>query len=182
MIRLTSQSIEQALPKVQAGLIKYSWLQENLYKVDVSNHREFQRKYNGFYRVRRNSIWQQPYFNLLEIAKTTKLSFEEALAQIFITTGKLEASFASKLVATANPNLPVIDKFVLENVGLKLPPYSAQDRELGIVAVYNQLISKFNDFANTEEGNLLVSRFQEVYGSSNITAVKMIDLVLWQTR
>jgi hypothetical protein len=35
--------------------------------------------------------------------------------------GKLEASFASKLLATIDPNLPVWDKHVLRNTGLKAP-------------------------------------------------------------
>lgn len=43
MITLDSQRVEQALPKVQPGLKKYCWLQENLYKFDVSASREFQK-------------------------------------------------------------------------------------------------------------------------------------------
>lgn len=182
MITLTLQDIERALPKVQVGLVKYCWLQDNLYQVDVSADREFQRRYNGFYRVRRNAQWQWHYFALLERSRAASITFEEALSQLLAATGRLEASFASKLVATINPNLPVIDKFVLENLGLRLPRYSQCDRKTKVVEVYDRLISSFHDFAKTDEGNALTTRFQEIYPEANLTTAKMIDLVLWQTR
>jgi len=183
MITLDSQRVEQALPKIQPGLEKYCWLQENLYKFDVSASREFQKKYNGFYRVRRGAVWQSSYYELLENAKISEITFEKALSLIFTATGKLEVSFASKLVATIDPNLPVIDRFVLVNVGLTLPCYGEVDRrKKKAVEVYEQLIIKFNDFSKTKEGKILMTRFQEVYPHSYITKTKMIDLVLWQTR
>jgi hypothetical protein len=38
------------------------------------------------------------------------------------TTGRCEASFASKLSATIGPTMPVIDSVVLRNLNLRLPP------------------------------------------------------------
>lgn len=124
-----------------------------------------------------------PYYALLESAKISEITFEKVLSRIFAATGKLEVSFASKLVATIDPNLPVIDRFVLGNVGLTLSCHSEVDRrKKKAIEVYEQLIIKFNDFSKTKEGEILIARFQEVYPHSHITTTKMIDLVLWQTR
>ena len=37
------------------GLDKYVFIEENFSKVDVSQNEEFQRKFNDFYRVRKNA-------------------------------------------------------------------------------------------------------------------------------
>lgn len=132
--------------------------------------------------MRRSAAWQQPYYALLEKSKTTGIAFEDALSQLFTVSGTLEASFASKLVATADPTLPVIDKFVLANVGLRLPQYSEGNRLQKIVEVYRQLISAFDQFARSEPGRALEAQFQALYPGAAITTTKMIDLVLWQTR
>lgn len=182
MLTLTIQQIEQALPKVQPGLTKYCWLQEHLDKFDVAVSREFQKRYNGFYRVRRSVLWQAPYFALLESAKRAPITFEAALSQLFDATGQVEASFASKLVATLDPSLPVIDKFVLAQAGLTLPRAKAADRQATIVDVYAQLTTKLHHFAQSPTGKTLLTRFQAVYPQSKLSTIKMIDLVLWQMR
>jgi len=182
MIDITTEQIDCALLRVEGGLKKYLSLQDSLKKVDVSNNRDFQKRFNHFYRVRRNSDWQYQFYNLLQSHKNNNISFSDAIKEIHKNTGRFEASFASKLVATIHPDKPVIDKFVLENADLKLPYSSAKDRESKISSVYSQLESKFKDFLNTENGKYLVKQFQTKFPDAKITEIKMADLVLWQTR
>jgi len=182
MISFTEDQIDQALTRVEDGLKKYSTLQDYLQNVDVSKNRNFQRRFNHFYRVRRNSNWQSQFYRLLEDKKKSGITFSEALRYIHEHTGRYEASFASKLVATIHPDKPVVDKFVLENADLKLPYSSAKNREAKIISVYNQLQEKFTVFLNTESGKYLVKKFREKFSHANITEMKMADLVLWQSR
>lgn len=98
------------------------------------------------------------------------------------TTGRFEASFMSKLVATIHPLKPVIDSMVLENVGLALPVASAPDRLERICAIHETLESWFHAFLATELGRFLVRSFAEHYPDGQVTEVKMLDLVLWQMR
>ena len=65
-IELDREGIDQALPRVLAGLQKYGWLQTELRRRDVSRDREYQKRFNGFYRVRRNAQWQQAFYTMLE--------------------------------------------------------------------------------------------------------------------
>lgn len=182
MIYLTKEQIDCALPRVEDGLKKYILLQDNLKQVDVSKNRDFQKKINHFYRIRRNSAWQSQFYKLLQERKNEGISFADALKVIHGNTRRLEASFASKLVATIHPDKPVIDKFVLKNADLKLPYPSAKDREDKILSVYDQLQSKFEDFLNIENGKYLVTQFKSKFPEQKITKMKMADLVLWQVR
>lgn len=182
MIELTTDQIDRTLPRIEGGLKQYVSLQETLQKTDVSKNREFQKKFNHYYRVRRNTKWQSQYYALMQDSKKTGISFQNALKAIYENTGRLEASFASKLVASIHPEKPVIDKFVLKNSGLKMPYASSKDRERKIIDVYNQLQDKFESFLLTKNGKYLVQKFMELFLKDKISHVKMIDLVLWQAR
>ena len=183
MITLTEKLIEETLPRIDKGLRSYCWLQNNFINCNVSTNREFQARYIAFYRVRRNEQWRKKYFSLMESTKKAhNVDFGYALHWLFKNTGNFEASFASKLVATLNPHVPVIDKFVLANMDLHLPYYYEDDRERKIVAVYKELIDRFNGLMNTPIIKVLYSRFDQYYPCINISNLKKVDLVLWQLR
>ena len=55
-----------ALPRIAPGLAKYQRIQARLYETDLRVDRDFQRAFNGFYRVRRGADWQQVFYALLE--------------------------------------------------------------------------------------------------------------------
>ncbi|MGA1847667.1 hypothetical protein [Deferribacter abyssi] len=184
MIQLTLDDVTRVVENIDnTVLYKYIYLQEKLMITDVTIDLEFQRKFNGFYRVRRNKVWQLHFYNILEQNKhNKKVSFADILFDLKEKTGKLEASFASKLVATINPDMPVIDKFVLKNTNLKLPNYKSNERAKKIIILYEQLQQVVNDFLSTGIGEFLVEKFQSKFLNLNISKVKMLDFVLWQIR
>ena len=182
-IELGSVTIDRALRRVLDGLEKYMWIQRELPIRNVSRDRDFQTTFNGFYRVRRNVDWQRTFFRLLEQGKTTQPSLEEVLRTLHSETGRVEASFATKLIASLDPSQPVIDSVVLRNLGARLPPTRDVSARLeGIVQLHGQLAQTFTAYLRTEDGRLLVTRFREVYPAARVSKVKMLDLVLWQTR
>ena len=115
-------------------------------------------------------------------ARRERLEFPAVLDLLHQATGRYEASFTSKLLATLNPSLPVIDSVVLRNVGLRVPYSRSSDRAAGICRVHNQLSILFDGFLRTREGNYLVSEFEKKYPNVVVTDVKKLDLVLWQSR
>lgn len=182
-IDISKDQIDLALPKIKVGLDKYNQIQQNFSIVNVYFDRDFQKQFNGFYRVRRNSIWQEKFYKIFEEQRENKnISFEMILNLIHSETNTIEASFTSKLIATINPNFPVLDKFVLENVGLKLPYQKAKNRVNKIVDIYNELNKILTEFQNTTNGQYLISRFKQEYPHYSINETKMVDLVLWQIR
>lgn len=182
-IHLTKIQIDAALPKVEKGLEKYLWLQSKLAASgQFQEDSEFRRKYNHFYRVRRASAWQNAFYGLMARAKREHLQFHAVIEALRQSTGRHEASFASKLMATLNPSMPVIDSVVLKNLNMRLPAASAPDRIKKICKLHENLTACFSDYLKSENGAYLVSQFKEKYPSAKVTETKMLDLVLWQTR
>ena len=115
-------------------------------------------------------------------ARRDKLQFDAVLDTLHATTGRYEASFASKLVATLDTSKPVIDSTVLRNLGERLPYHGAKDRVARIKAIYADLCFVMTAFLPTETGRYLTAEFQRSHPKADITEIKMLDLVLWQTR
>lgn len=178
----TQAEIEEAVARARSGLHKYQWLQARFPLTDVTLDAEFQRRFNGFYRVRRSSAWRAEYFEILQSSKGSGIDFSTALFEINRRTGRLEASFASKLVATLDPDRPVIDKYVLSNFGLKLPARTQLDRARSTVAVYELLRKAYASLAISPIGQNVIRCFDAVHPQSGISALKKVDLVLWQIR
>ncbi len=43
------------------GLEQYEYIINQIYKVDISIDIDFQKTFNGFYRIRRDIVWRQHY-------------------------------------------------------------------------------------------------------------------------
>jgi hypothetical protein len=181
-ITLTKTQIDAALPKVAQGLQKYVWLQAMRDASDLRSDPLFRRQFNHFYRVRRNKEWQDKFYELLENFKGAAIGFPDVFDALYQATGRCEASFASKLLATLDPHMPVIDSIVLRNLQLRLPAASAKDRVSRIHQLHASLLACFTDYLATEDGKYLVTRFREAYAGIDISEIKVLDLVLWQTR
>lgn len=182
-INLTTAQIDAALPKVEVGLTQYLWLQS---QVAVSGSfpedMGFRRRFNRFYRVRREAAWRDAFYRIMARAKRDQLQFQAVLDLLREATGRLEASFTSKMIATLQPSKPVIDSVVMRNLGMRLPPPTASDRVAKICKLHQRLEQMFTVFLHTEDGAYLVAAFNRMYPNAMITDEKKLDLVLWQTR
>lgn len=181
-ISINPSQLEVALSRVAPGLEKYCWLQNQFTTRNVATDAEFQKRFAGFYRVRRNGDWRAVFFRILEGAKTSPVSFADALNQLRDATGQVEASFASKLAATVNPDLPVIDSVVVGNLGLTVPKANDARRIEKLVELHWDLVGAYAGYLASAEGDELVAAFQRRHHSSSVSRVKMLDLVLWQIR
>lgn len=179
---LTEEQVQTALNSLERGLRKYLRLQSQVRLCDVSTTEEFQRLFSGFYRVRRDSGWKLEYFKLMEASKLNGIDFPEALKEINRRCGRVEASFASKLVATLDPSKPVIDKFVFDYYGMQLPRWGSQGRESKTVDLYYELCAKYVALIESPTGKFVRKKFDLRYPDSPLTELKKVDLVLWQIR
>lgn len=177
--------IDAALPRVRDGLLKYMAVMASVASDDdFFNDRLFQKKFNGFYRVRRCSVtWQPQFFALLGKTIKENLTFRDVLESIHENTGRYEASFASKLYATVYRTAPVIDSIVLANLELKLPLSGAEGRIDKICQIHQQLGVGAAAYLLTNNGKYLISEFRKMYPfAQDVTDEKALDLVLWQSR
>ena len=183
-ITLDRKNIDEALPKVAPGLAKYLRIMEFVAKDPrYYDDPDFRRAFNGFYRVRRSAqTWQPQFFALMARAKAQNFDFPRTLSELFAATGRVEASFASKLYATLHPNAPVIDTVVLGNLGLRLPPATVPKRLDKVVNIHNCLTKTFANLLATEDGKYLVQSFRAAYPKASVTDEKALELVIWQIR
>jgi hypothetical protein len=182
-ISINAHQLAAALLKIPPGLQKYSAIQA-LVKGDTTGFKDpiLRRSYNGFYRVRRGQPWQSAYFELMHQTQKYGYGFSEVLTDLHRTTGRYEASFASKLLATLDTSQPVIDSVVLKNLGCKLPTATSTRRLQGIVALHSDLKQNVRSFLSSVEGRDLVAQFKASFPHHAVSDEKAVDLVLWQMR
>ena len=166
--------------RVETGIEKYKWIMERVHECDVSVDPVFQKTFNGFYRIRQKpaSFYQSFYRYLEDNKNNSSLSFEAVVTHLYHESGSIYASFSSKLLATVNPNMPVWDKFVLQNLGLRAPYCYENERLRKTVLLYQKIC----EWYRTEEADKKLKLFNSRFPDTDITDVKKIDLVLWATR
>ena len=132
----------------------------------------------------RKAEFYEVYYDYMERMKTNQesLTFEEVFLFIKQETGRCESSFSSKLLATLNPNKPVWDKFVLENLGIKKIYSGDSNREQKTIEAYNQICQWYENFMKSDNAKLIIGIFDELYPNTMITDTKKVDLFLWQHR
>jgi hypothetical protein len=114
------------------------------------------------------------------------LKFEDTLRAIFAETkGRVEPSFASKLVATCRPEAPVYDDWVCRNLGIRKPrAYKPPAVRLqDALEAYEKLIVFYREAMPSAIAGSLASEFDRRFPAfAHFTPVKKLDVLLWQMR
>ena len=166
------------------GLETYYYLKENLSRTNVSTDKTYQTIFNRFYRVRRNKEWRDVFYGYFETIKNKKsVSFEEIIKYLYEHTGSVEASFSSKLLSTINPEMPILDQFVLQNLGIKKELTSDKDFKLkNAIDIYQSVIDKEKALLEKEEIQSFIRDFKAFFPEYDLTDTRILDLLLWGVR
>lgn len=188
--KLSEQRMETVLKRlkeVEPALEAYAYLQRSLSTCNVFANREFRTAFNGYYRMRQKpAAWYDGFFSILEREKHNQaVSFGSVLEEIYCETKRVEASFSSKLVATINANLPVWDRHVLDNLGLTAPP-SGRDSAWRLRRCVESY-SRIRDWTTTAIQQDAFEEWSQRFDAAfpqfrGFTAIKKLDLLLWQSR
>lgn len=169
--------------KIKSGVRKYQTIMRDYLATDITTSPEFQKKFNGFYRIRqRDSNWYYHYYQMLEELKTKNKKFDELLWEFKNRCNRIEASFISKMYATKSPEYPIIDAWVLKNLGFKLPYTYDKNRIPKIIKLYEKITEWYNNLLAIDEGKNYIQQFNTICPNRHITDVKKIDFILWQMR
>lgn len=165
--------------KIKIKLSVYLNIMDQFSRVDVTIDQDFQRMFNGYYRIRqRPQIFYKTIYRFLEDHKHDHdLTYHSVLHALYSATGRIERSFSSKVLATIRPECPVWDRYVISYLGLKPPAYSVRDTSR-VVAIYNQICAWYQ----TDEAKQKIDTFDAHFPGVPITDTKKIDFILWQTR
>jgi hypothetical protein len=170
--------------KKSFGIDMYTFIVKELSKRDISKDLNYQRVFNAFYVVRRNSKWRKIYYDYFESQKNNKdLTFEMVLCYLYKKTGRVEASFSSKLLSTVNPIKPIWDVYVLKNLGIKMNVGKPQDRIEQAIKRYQDIHETYVRLVKSEWGKSAIAKFNELLPDARwISDIKKVDFFIWQTR
>ena len=190
-IKLTKERIdeifnERDLADWEENIADYLYLRKNLSQASSRDrYPEYRRVFNRFYKVRMRNEWQTEFLYplLFRCAKDNDADFAKILHALAKGTAQLHASFASKLAATVNPHLPVIDRNVLSYLDRKLPQNShdLESRIAVVIELHRNMKLAFEAFIRTTKGKHLTQRFANAYPKAEISDMKMLDFVLWKS-
>ena len=122
-----------------------------------------------------SSIFQQ--------AKGKRYSCADVINALYEATGNVEASFSSKLIATLDPDKPIWDQYVLQNLGLELKGKTPREKVNQAILIYEQIEKWYQEYLATEEAQENIAEFDRWLPSySWIPAIKKIDYLLWSKR
>lgn len=185
---------------IENGVQKYLLVMQLVKTSNVQTNKEFQKIFNGFYKIRRSIEFREALYDYLEHNKNKEISFEQTLDFFRQKFQRFEPSFSSKIVATIDSNLPIWDSKVIINLKLKKPNNSWDlvslknlnlknpdklDGEIRLeemVKIYAYIVEWYSEFLKTEQAKNMIKTFDGKIGILNITDIRKIDLILWQTR
>jgi len=161
---------------------KYADILKKVSSVDIANDENFQKEFTYFYRVRRNDDWRKSFYALFSECRDKKgLSFDYILREIYRLTGRIEASFSSKLFATLNPDMPIWDSIVLSK--LRMSPEKTKNKEKRLseaVETYHELDYWYRGFLQSKGSKDFIKAFDKAFPEYKwFSSVKKIDFILW---
>jgi hypothetical protein len=198
---LVSLSISAALPALQPKALAtmlgrspcpvatYRAIAAGVASVDLRSDdaEPVRRRFNAYYGVRRNGAWRAHFYDQFEAAKHGSLTgadlFADVVRSIKAQTGRVEASFVSKLVATLNPEQPIIDSVVRRWLAplTKAPPFKGGAD--GVIAYYAWLTDLMAGLVLSPEALAWAEAFDAAFpvlpGESAIPVMKRLDFLIW---
>lgn len=165
------------------GLDKYRYIMERVNNVNVATDIDFQRTFNGFYIVRRNEDWRKCYYEYFERVKSGRPTFESIITYLYESTGNIEPSFSSKMLATICPEKPIWDRYVVQNLNMRLTGANKEDKLKNAILLYADMEKWYTDFLGSEKGQKCIREFDRVLATyKEISNIKKIDTILWSIR
>ena len=165
------------------GLDKYQYIMEQVNITNVAVDTDFQRTFNGFYRVRRNESWRKLYYEYFESVKNSKPTFEEIVTYLYENTGNIELSFSSKMLATILPEKPIWDRYVIEKLNVQLTGATKKEKMDNAFSIYSNIEKQYSDFLKAENGKECINEFDRMLPDyKEISSVKKIDSIIWSMR
>jgi len=162
---------------------KYKKIMDTLYWTDVSEDKDFQKTFNGFFIMSfRKKEYYDMFYSFLEQKKDKGVSFEETLEHLKKAEGKVEISFSSKLIHVINPKRPIWDNNVaVQHFGMELPNYNIDipARQNEAVRAYHEYCSRFYEYLDSSDGQAMLRMFNDKYPHTGFTDTKKLDFILW---
>ena len=179
-----NHDIEKALDNFEKraqDIQHYMNIMSKVKTVNAADDQDFQREFDFFYKVRRNAEWRKVFFEIFERKKKKNCSYKEIITELYEGTGQVEASFASKMLASIDENMPIWNSKVLDRIGIKSSNKRGQQKLEETIELYDVIVQWYSDLkANKASYNEYITSFDSRFPDySSISDIKKIDFILW---
>lgn len=171
----------EALSTIRRRVEQYAWMLHALDTRDISEDRHFRRAFLSQYKLRQQDREVlRFYFRWLEEHKRCRVSFEQALLDLYREFGLIDPAAASKLAATIDPSLPIWDAQMLGSLGVR-PLSLERDRRRvqRTLEAYETLREWYERYLLSRDGRMAVEAFDTVYPETSFSDMKKVDFVIW---
>jgi hypothetical protein len=167
----------------QLGFDTYKDILDHIKKSKkIKTDDDFQKMFNSYYKIRRNAAWRQIYYSFFENNKNNaKLTFDKTIDYLYDKTKMVEASFSSKLLASINTKMPMLDSNVLRNLDLNING-SGEEKLQNAKEVYKKIRKKYDDYENNFRSNFnkAIAIFDTYFpNNQKISNTRKLDYLLW---
>lgn len=183
LVSLIIQNKEEILSKLDVKMMNtYRWLQEELYRRDVSSDQEYRKKFSGYYRMRFvTEKYRDAFFDLFEKMKhEQEPTFKAVSYALYEVDQKHEFSFISKMLHTLDPHKPIFDSQVCEVLQLRHYYQSSfeskvQQDEKALVCISDA----YEEMKASEGVNKMLMHIDRYTPGYQMTDEKKMDFILW---
>ena len=159
----------------------YVKIQNSFMNLDISVDKDFQKTFKNFYKLRLPKGYDE-FFGYFEKIKTLKIDFDIILSELQQITGRVEASFTSKVLHTIDTTSPVIDSLVFAKLGWSLPKSWEFQQKRKTLDTYNRLKKFYKSTLENEKWQVMSKEFEQKinYNNYTISEEKKLDTLLWK--
>lgn len=181
--------------KVIEKMDLYNQIMDNIKTQNVSNNEKFQKVYNKYYglNVSTDDTYKEKYYQYMEEIKNKKdISYEKVIRSLKEKTGRVDYSFASKLLHTINQEMPILDKHLMRLLGFALKERGTDDERIAYyIDVHKTVKEEYDMIRNNYSSGMVPNKaiykalkeFDNVYSNNkNLSVAKKIDCILFRMR
>lgn len=159
------------------GLEQYVRIMERVNSVDVSENPDFKYEFYSYYRIR--GVKKDDFFPVFQKLKENGCKdFGFALEEVQRATKKIEPVYTSKMLATLDKSLPVLDRNVMTVLGI-----NRASGVPGAMKAYSELRKWYEDYLCTDEAGKNIGLWKETFRDypryAEISDTKIIDFLVW---
>lgn len=177
------------LRSIGSALQKYEKIENVFRKTNVADDEKFQRLFNGFYITSPLSkTWYKNFYDYFERVKNDEPTFERAIRDLYNINGqtRVDASFCSKLIATINPDRPIIDQYIMWQMGYNTKMVNSLGGEEKIcyyIDAYAEIEKQYIEHIKDAAVAAAIAEFDSAYsGYQWLSPIKKLDFILWSNR
>jgi hypothetical protein len=150
---------------------------------DLAREPEYQRRFNGYYRVRQQPArFYDAFYELLYFSASAPESatLDNLLQNLYESSGKRRLSFCSKLLATVRDDAVVFDCNVASYFGLRASPLPKSGWMDAALRRYNYVREKVALFVSDSGWPVVRATFDGAFPeASHLPCIRKGDLLIW---